>query len=476
MAHEYVRVRGVPAANLIELDCPTVNEISRKEYEQLILQPLKKVSLDQVWWRPSGLASSPMRDRKIYALLLMADLPMKIRHEQPVPPPGKGVDQVKTDRASVDSELALMAMADYQKESWLGNPYFNKNESFVDSGLPIVLVSRIDGLTEGTCMRMVRQPASVEKNGLWGWGVVDRGGPHAEGDKWMDKVFASMRDTGIPVYLDDWRQTLPAGFPLSRDVAFYCGWYTADANGPFTDPSFHFRPGAVAMHLHSYSASSFKTPGKGWCSTLLEKGADVTVGNVYEPFLGASHHFDVLADRLLSGYTVVEAAWMSMTVLSWQGVVFGDPLYRPYARMKSLDVVPTEQDRYFQGWWASRLQFGDRWNERYPRLLESAGKAPFSFLYEALALEFLYRKQYAQAVKMIMDGLNHVSDPRDRARLLLESLLVDRAQGGEKAFRLQVDSVRARMGSSAFLPSLEEWVKRVAPPAAVPVKNKIKAE
>ncbi|MFR0849656.1 hypothetical protein [Akkermansia sp.] len=109
----------------------------------------------------------------------------------------------------------------------------------------------------------------------------------------------------------------------------------------------------------------------------------------------------MFVERLLDGYTVAEASWMSMSVVSWQGVVFGDPLYRPYARMKSMDVQPSEEDRYFQGWWASRLQFGDRWRERAERLLESARKAPSSFLYEALALEYLYRKEYVQAGNMV---------------------------------------------------------------------------
>ena len=54
-----------------------------------------------------------------------------------------------------------------------------------------------------------------------------------------------------------------------------------------------------------------------------------------------------------------------------------------------MDVEPTEEDRYFQGWWASSVQFGDRWKERSARLRESARKAPFSCLYEALALECL---------------------------------------------------------------------------------------
>lgn len=471
MAVEYARVRGVPERNLVALDCPRANEISRKEFDELIRLPLLKAAKEQRWWAPSGIASAPMMDRKIFVLLLMADLPMKIRHEQPVPPPGKEINQMKTDRASVDSELSLLAAGNHEKKSWLGNPYFNKREDFVGSGLPTFLVCRMDGLTAATCMRLVTEPAAVEKNGLWGWAVVDRGGPYGEGDKWMDAVFKRVREAGIPAYLDDWPQTLPAKFPLSRDVALYCGWYAQDANGPFADPAFRFRPGAVAMHLHSFSASEFRTPGRGWSSALLEKGADVTVGNVYEPFLGACHRFDIFTDRLLDGYTVAEASWMSMPVVSWQGVVFGDPLYRPYARMKDMDVKPSEEDRYFQGWWASRLQFEDRWQERAARLLESARKAPFSFLYEALALEHLYRKEYARAGDMVSAALDGASDARDRSRLLLESLLVDRARGGDKACLLQMDSVKARMPSADFIPALEEWRQRITPPAPAAAKK-----
>ena len=392
-----------------------------------------------------------------------ADLPMKIRHETPAPLPGKGVNQMQTDRAAVDSELALLAVGGYERKSWQVNPYFNKREDFVGSGLPSFLVCRLDGLTPDTCMRLVAEPANVEKKGLWGWAVVDRGGPYAQGDRWLDDVFERVREAGIPAYLDDWPQTLPEKFPLSRDTALYCGWYAGNANGPFSDPSFRFRPGAIAMHLHSFSAADFKVPGRGWSSALLEKGAAVTVGNVYEPFLGACHRFDIFVDRLLDGYTVAEASWMSMPVLSWQGLVFGDPLYRPYARMKDMDVEPTEEDRYFQGWWASSVQFGDRWKDRSARLMESARKAPFSCLYEALALECLYRKEPARAGELLSSALDGAADARTRARLLLEILMAERARGGNKAFLQRADGIRGLMSSSAFLPALEEWLARVAP-------------
>lgn len=51
------------------------------------------------------------------------------------------------------------------------------------------------------------------EKGLWGWAVVDRGGPYAQGDRWLDDVFERVREAGIPAYLDDWPQTLPENSP-----------------------------------------------------------------------------------------------------------------------------------------------------------------------------------------------------------------------------------------------------------------------
>ena len=137
---------------------------------------------------------------------------------------------------------------------------------------------------------------------------------------------------------------------------------------------------------------------------------------------------------------------------------------------KELDVEPTEEDRYFQGWWASSVQFGDRWKERSARLMESARKAPFSCLYEALALECLYRKEPARAGELLSSALDGAADARTRARLLLEILMAERARGGNKAFLQRADGIRGLMSSSAFLPALEEWLARVAPPPAPPKK------
>jgi hypothetical protein len=83
--------------------------------------------------------------------------------------------------------------------------------------------------------------------------------------------------------------------------------------------------------LHSYSANTLRSTTNNWCGPLIARGAAATLGNVYEPYLSLTANLDIFQDRLMSGLTLAESAYMSMRALSWMGVVIGDPLYRPYA-------------------------------------------------------------------------------------------------------------------------------------------------
>jgi hypothetical protein len=116
-----------------------------------------------------------------------------------------------------------------------------------------------------------------------------------------------------------------------NDCALYLGWYAPNADGPFLNPAFRFRRGAVACHIHSFSAHTIKSDKQNWCGPLLSRGACATLGNVLEPYLAFTAHLDVFTDRLISGFTLAEAAWMSTPALSWMSTVLGDPLYRPFA-------------------------------------------------------------------------------------------------------------------------------------------------
>src|SRR5690606_13286320 len=125
---------------------------------------------------------------------------------------------------------------------------------FVESGLPMTLVGRIDAPTWDICHRMIRDAIEAEKTGLWGMAVVDRSKKYLEGDQWLEYIVRAHHDAGIPTLVDRFADTLPTHFPL-RDTAIYYGWYDWNVSGPFLNPSFRFRPGAVAVHIHSFSAA-----------------------------------------------------------------------------------------------------------------------------------------------------------------------------------------------------------------------------
>lgn len=123
------------------------------------------------------------------------------------------------------------------------------------------------------------------------------------------------------------------------DCALYYGWRTDNASGPFAQSTFRFVPGAVAVHIHSFSGATLRDPNSHWVAPLLARGAAATLGNVYEPFLQFTSHVNILNDRLLHGFTFAESAYASINVLSWMSVMVGDPLYRPFASWLQLDAA-----------------------------------------------------------------------------------------------------------------------------------------
>jgi tetratricopeptide (TPR) repeat protein len=140
----------------------------------------------------------------------------------------------------------------------------------------------------------------------------------------------------VPVVYDEAPPIFPTGFPMT-DCALYFGWYAGSVAGPFTRPDFRFVPGAIAVHIHSFSAATLRDPNANWVAPLVTKGAAASLGNVYEPYLQLTANLNIFNDRLLHGFTLAESAYMSQRALSWMSVVVGDPLYRPYAAWLQLD-------------------------------------------------------------------------------------------------------------------------------------------
>lgn len=348
LARYYADKRHISADRLVGLDCSKDEEISRDAYLVDIEAPLRAIFTKCNWWKIS-LDSDGRRfveSSSIRFAAIMRGVPMKIRSDaRELPPgdasadlqPGKPQDILsRSNEASVDSELAAMFTLLQEAPSVIPNSYYRRFAHIVTvptQGGPF-LVCRLDGPGDAVVRSMIDDAIATEKSGLWGWAYLDARnittGGYAEGDEWITQAGVSMRRKGIPVISDYAPEVLPEGYPVT-DAAVYYGWYAPNVAGPFADPDFKFLPGAIAVHIHSFSASTIRSATSNWAGPLLARGAAATMGNVYEPYLSLTVNLDVMQDRLMTGLTLAEAAYSATRGLSWMNVVLGDPLYRPYA-------------------------------------------------------------------------------------------------------------------------------------------------
>lgn len=321
LAKYYADVRGIPADHLIELKMAVTDDVTRADFDELLRDPLRERFEKMGWWESAN---------RVRYLVLVRGIPFRIKRT--AQSPGKALE----DEASVDSELAVLGLEGLSLPGPYRNPWYDKPEPFADftADKKILLTARLDGPDEPTVRRMIDDAIAVESSGLYGRAVIDlalKDGPYQEGESWLQKSAQLFRQSGVPVYADRQSELIPEAWPLP-DTIFYYGWYTQDVDGAMKSESFKFKRGAIACHLHSFSAGTMRSADQHWVGPLLKHGAAVALGNVWEPYLGYTVHFDVLNRRLLDGWTVGEAAWNATPGLSWMTVMVGDPLYRPFGK------------------------------------------------------------------------------------------------------------------------------------------------
>jgi tetratricopeptide (TPR) repeat protein len=200
----------------------------------------------------------------------------------------------------------------------------------------VLMVTRLDGPTVEIAKSLVDKAIYVETNGFWGRAYFDLRKPTEPGmelgEQWIQSAADISRLLGFETVVDETPSTFGRGFPMSH-IAVYAGWYREHVDGPFLNEEVEFMPGALAYHLHSFSAATLRVTDKHWVAPLLDRGATVTLGCVHEPYLGGTPDIGVLVTRLYyMRFSFGEAAYASQPVNSWMTTVVGDPLFTPLLR------------------------------------------------------------------------------------------------------------------------------------------------
>jgi uncharacterized protein (TIGR03790 family) len=397
VAEHYCAKRGVPKENIVSLDLPVREDISRKDYDEKLAGPLREALKEKkeqakvllaVYGVPLRVGSpEPTEEERAELAKLDAELAVskseierleklipiaEVEHKEKNTDATKDAlasrkqeldtakrnqrrqqrqrDQIAQSgrfdsRAAVDSELMLLWWDKYELRGWVNNPlYWQEPENVRTSAAKALLACRLDGPTPEIAKRLVDDALEAEKEGLQGKVYVDARGigydPKGDAgfgyggyDQSMRDMAALLKDEAKLDVILDDKGELFAA-DSCPDCALYCGWY-ALAN--YVD-SFKFQKGAVAWHLASSEAVSLRQEGaKYWCKNLLEKGACATLGPVGEPFTIGFPKPEEFFGMLATGkYTLVECYGRSVMLTSWMGTLIGDPLYNPYGKKPAL--------------------------------------------------------------------------------------------------------------------------------------------
>lgn len=366
LAKYYMQQRAIPAENLIKIRTTWKESCNRQQYQDDIAEPVKKA------------VQKLQQHKRIRCLVNMYGVPLKIRppvldldDEDQVKQLKKKIRQEQnklkiaqkdehsqlkslidslklqikllqqTDtRAAVDSELALVLTDSYPLENWLPNPYFlgfQRQKTLLQRDT-VLIVSRLDGPNPDTVRRIIDDSIAVERKGLQGkayfdarWAKPDKKkklSGYALYDAAIHKAAEVVKqDRAMEVLLNDKSALFTAGD--CPDAALYCGWYSLSK---YVD-AFTWVPGAVGFHIASGECATLKQEkSQVWCKRMLEEGVAATVGPVYEPYVQAFPLPDIFFSKLTEGYlTLGETYLISLPFLSWQMVLIGDPLYKPFS-------------------------------------------------------------------------------------------------------------------------------------------------
>jgi uncharacterized protein (TIGR03790 family) len=238
----------------------------------------------------------------------------------------------KETNASVDSELSMLLFRPYDLYRWQPNML---RGDVLGLGFRTLMVSRLDGPGYEIIKGLIDKALTAEETGLKGIAYIDSRGLKQRDlygyfDQSLRDLAAFIRSsTKMPIKTEQTGQLFTPG--SCPQTAVYCGWYSVKK---YVD-AFDFVDGAVGFHIASFEAQQLRDPNSStWCPAMLADGITATLGAVNEPYLHAFPPPNIFFAELIKGGCLVEAYYYSKPFNSWQFVLIGDPLYRPFKKNK----------------------------------------------------------------------------------------------------------------------------------------------
>jgi len=364
IARYYCKKRQVPERNILSLSLGTdLNDtISREDYEKQLAEPIrKKLFTHELLGKARCLLTTYGVPFKVGGRGPLTEQQSKLRElRQFVEQEKKTVEQLKQDglddsarykqsnrrldqlqlqidringketNASVDSELSMVLFEAYDLYRW--QPNLLKND-VLSLSFRTLMVSRLDGPNDRIATGLVDKAIKAEKTGLKGIAYIDSRGIvkkdlYAHFDQSLrDLAMFTRLQTEIPTKEERTAKLFAPG--SCPRTAIYCGWYSLKK---YID-AFDFVDGAIGFHISSFEAVDLRDPNSSqWCPAMLIDGITATIGAVAEPYLHSIPQPREFFTELYKGNCLVEAYYRTKPFNSWQLLLIGDPLYRPFKK------------------------------------------------------------------------------------------------------------------------------------------------
>lgn len=362
LARYYCQQRGIPAGNVVPVSLGTSlrDTIGRGDYNKRLARPIRRIfstrqDLAEIKClvttygipfrvgRRGPLVQLEGRLKELRVLLReeknavkeleaqeQADCVELQRRQRRVSQLEMDIDRItgKETEASVDSELSLVLCRAYELHRWQPNAL----RSGAAQPFRTLMVCRLDGPNYGIAKGLIDKALAAEEKGLTGTAYIDSRGLYHKKDMYAH-YDQSLRDLALLIQL---RTSLPIQEEKTdalfapgscSGTALYCGWYSVTKYVA----AFDFVDGAVGYHIASLEAVDLRNPkSTQWCPSLLMDGITATLGAVGEPYLRAFPEPKEFFLELFNGRCLVEAFYRTKSLNSWQMLLIGDPLYRPF--------------------------------------------------------------------------------------------------------------------------------------------------
>ncbi len=366
LAQYYCAKRGVPTGNILALPLgATLNDtITRDNYEKQLAEPIRKEVFSReftaeikclltTYGVPIKVGKrGPLKDqqdnlKQLEKLAAQEKTNIEQLKQKGIPDTSKEIKAIKLKlaqlqteidfivgnetNASVDSELSMILFGDYELYRWQPNRLKDNPLGMYSNTF---MVSRLDGPRFEIAKGLVDKAITAEKTGLRGIAYIDSRGriddkkPYSYGN--FDQSLRDLAElirlrVGMTVKEERTEKLFePNSCPRT---AIYCGWYSLKKY----INSFDFVDGAIGYHISSLEAVDLRDPNSSqWCPSMLEHGVTATLGAVAEPYLQAFPKPNEFFLELFNGRCLVEAYYYTNPFNSWQMILIGDPLYRPF--------------------------------------------------------------------------------------------------------------------------------------------------